>query len=66
MCSNFGEVDDNMYGGGRHGADTKLVKVFFYRILIHNRGLFILWCSYGGFKIELFLRRPHNCFSRPQ
>ena len=25
MCSNFGAVDDNLYGGGKYGVDTKLV-----------------------------------------
>lgn len=25
MCSDFGAVDKNLYGEGKHGADTKLV-----------------------------------------
>jgi hypothetical protein len=28
-CSNFGQVDYNLYGGGKHGDDTKLVIVSF-------------------------------------
>jgi hypothetical protein len=29
MCSGFGQVDKNLYGGGRHADDTKLVLVVF-------------------------------------
>ena len=34
MCSDFGAVDNNLYGGGKRGPDTKLVLARFFRAKI--------------------------------